>query len=143
MVKQLTQYKTGRFAIVGVGATAIDFILLLTLDTLTPLPVLAANVIATFTAFCFSFVANKKYTFRMSGTSVVREMALFTAFTLFGLWVLQSIVIHWVLPITSSLAESHEIALILAKLLATLVSLSWNYITYSRFVFVHKREEEQ
>ena len=138
-MQRLTKHRSGRFVIVGVAATAIDFTLLLALDSLTPLPVLGTNAVATFTAFCFSFVANKMYTFRTNGTSVAREMALFRLFTLFGLWVLQSIVIHFTLPVTQSLLESREAALILAKLLATLTSTIWNYTTYSRFVFVHKR----
>lgn len=142
MVDKITRHKTGRFILVGLSATTIDVALLMLLDALTPLPVVTANVIATSVAFCYSFVANKKYTFRTKGTSLIREMLLFAGFTLFGLWVLQSFVIHYALTVTVDYTESREMALLMAKLLATLTSMSWNYLTYSHFVFVHKKEEE-
>lgn len=141
MVRKIAKHQTGRFAMVGIAATSIDFAMLLLLDAVTPLPVLLANAAATSTAFCFSFVANKKYTFRTNGTSVIREMMLFAFFTLFGLWVLQSVVIHFALPVTQGMFEVREVALLAAKLMATLVSTVWNFVTYSKFVFVHKKVE--
>lgn len=86
-------------------------------------------------AFVFSFFANKKYTFKTTGTNVAREMVLFVIVTLFGLWVLQTIVINWTLPLTTNLLHNKDIALLASKLLATVVSLAWNYVLYDRLVF--------
>lgn len=123
-----------RFLVVGGANTAIDFGLLFLLKALG-LPAIGANVISTTVAFCFSFVANKKYTFKTTDTNVKREIILFVAVTLFGLWVLQTIVIQFALYALSTMALSSEAALLVAKLCATLVSLTWNYIMYSRVVF--------
>ena len=128
----------GRFALVGAISTAIDFGILLALKSLG-LPAVWANVCSTTLAFLFSFSANKKYTFKTSGTNVVREMILFVVFTLIGLWGFQSIVIHATLnPLTSLLGNHQTLGLVASKLLATVVSLTWNYITYSRVVFKHE-----
>lgn len=123
-----------RFGTVGAANTAIDFGLLFVLRSLG-LPIIPANIISTTAAFCFSFFANKKYTFKSSG-NVKRELILFVTVTLFGLWVLQNIVIQLVLlwPLGTTTIPS-ETNLLIAKVIATLVSLIWNYMMYSRVVF--------
>jgi len=123
-----------RFLVVGGINTAIDFGILFLLKALG-LPAVSANLIATTTAFCFSFFANKKYTFRTSGTNVKREVVLFVVVTLFGLWVLQTLVIQGVLTLLSDTSFSQDMSLLVAKICATVVSLIWNYTLYSRLVF--------
>lgn len=123
-----------RFMVVGGANTAIDFGLLFLLKTLG-LPTIPANIISTTSAFCFSFFANKKYTFKSSDTNVVREIALFIVVTLFGLWVLQTLVIQLVVPLLAPMGWSQDMNLLIAKLGATIVTLIWNYVMYSRVVF--------
>lgn len=123
-----------RFGIVGAANTAIDFGILFGLRALG-LPVVTANIISTGTAFCFSFLANKKYTFRTTDTDIKREIIYFVAVTLFGLWVLQTIIIQLMLVIVATLALDASMKLLAAKLVATTVSLVWNYVLYSRVVF--------
>jgi putative flippase GtrA len=123
-----------RFGTVGAANTAIDFGLLFVLRSLG-LPVISANIISTTAAFCFSFFANKKYTFKTSGGNVKRELLLFVVVTLFGLWVLQNIVIQLVLWPLNTTGIPSETSLLIAKVIATLVSLVWNYLMYSRVVF--------
>lgn len=131
VIKNSTKF---RFVVVGCVNTAIDFGLLYIL-TAVGLPVALANIISSTSAFIFSFFANKKYAFKTVGTDVRREMVLFVIVTLFGLWVLQTIVIGFCLPLFSGIVGSTSIGLLLAKLAATLVSMVWNYITYSQLVF--------
>lgn len=119
---------------VGSANTAIDFGLLFLLKSLG-LPTITSNIISTATAFVFSFFANKKYTFKTTDTDVKREIILFVVVTLFGLWVLQTVVITGVSILISGLQLSDEVALFFAKICATFVSLGWNYILYSRVVF--------
>lgn len=123
-----------RFVAVGGFNTLIDIGLLFALKTLG-LPVITANLISTTIAFCFSFFANKKYTFKSTDTNVKREIILFTIVTLFGLWVLQSVVIKLLTTIAPQ-ELSDDPVLLGAKLIATVVTMIWNYVMYSRFVFV-------
>ncbi len=123
-----------RFGVVGGINTALDFGLLFVFKAFG-LPIGFANILSTGIAFVFSFFANKKYTFKTSGTNVVREMILFVIVTLFGLWVLQTAIIQLTLPWLTGFIKQQELALLVAKLLATVVSLIWNYLLYSRIVF--------
>lgn len=124
-----------RFALVGAISTAIDFSILFVLQHLG-LPVITSNIISTTTAFCFSFYANKRYTFKTSGTDVKQEMLLFVIVTLTGMWGLQSLVILFSLPLFKLFA-AHELALLGAKLFATAFSMIWNYVLYKHVVFRH------
>lgn len=127
-----------RFGLVGGINTVIDFGTLFTLTALG-LPPLLSNVVSTTFAFFFSFFANKKYTFQSTGTNIKREIALFTIITLFGLWVIQNIVITIVTALLTPLPLSHTVVLFIAKIIATIASLVWNYTLYSRVVF--KKQE--
>lgn len=126
----------GRFALVGAINTALDFGLLFLFKSLG-LPAITANILSSSTAFLFSFVANRKFTFKSTGDNLVREMILFVVVTLFGLWVLQTLVIYCTLSPLTTLFASSEIGLLAAKLIATMVSLVWNYILYAKVVFTH------
>lgn len=120
-----------RFGVVGVANTAIDFGLLFGLRALG-VPVVTANILSTSVAFCFSFFANKKYTFRAPGTAnIKREIISFIIVTLFGLWVIQTGIISLIVWCFGSSAFT----LFIAKLVATIASLTWNYVLYSRVVF--------
>lgn len=123
-----------RFGIVGAINTALDFGLLL-LFTHLGLPKIVSNTLSTGMAFIFSFFANKKYAFRSSSGNVKREIALFTIVTLFGLWVLQNGVIWLISPLCAALLHNESLALLAAKLAGTIVSLTWNYLTYDILVF--------
>jgi putative flippase GtrA len=124
-----------RFGLVGAANTALDFGLLLVLANFFAVPHVIANIISSSIAFVASFFANKKYTFKTTGQSVVREMILFTVITLFGLWVIQSAIITLLTPPIQAIVTNDTITLVIAKLVATLASLTWNYILYSRIVF--------
>lgn len=129
-----------RFLLVGGINTAIDFGLLFLLRSFG-LPVITSNIISTTAAFCFSFFANKKYTFKTTDTNIVREIVFFVAITLFGLWVLQTVVIYVVTAAFSGLNIPESLTLLIAKLVATVVSLVWNYTMYSRVVFARQPDQ--
>lgn len=128
-----------RFAIVGSANTVIDFGILFSL-TFFGVPSLIANLFSTSAAFCFSFFANKKYTFKSRGGNVKRQILLFMVITLIGLWGVQTAVIQLVDIALAGTALSDGATLFIAKILATLASLIWNYTFYSRIVF--KKEEQ-
>lgn len=123
-----------RYTVVGSFNTVVDFGLLFILSWLG-LPVIAANITSSTTAFIVSFVANKKFTFKTTDTNVKREIILFVIVTLFGLWVLQSIIILAVKPVVGLVFSDDNLILLFSKLAATAVTLVWNYVLYSRVVF--------
>lgn len=124
-----------RFTIVGSINTVIDFSILFTLTTLFNVPKELANFISTFVSFLFSFFANKKYTFKSTSKNLKRQFLLFTVVTLFGLWVIQTIIITAITPVFTNLGVNKPAALLISKLIATVASLVWNYTLYSRVVF--------
>lgn len=124
-----------RFTIVGSINTVIDFSILFTLTTLFNVPKELANFISTFVAFLFSFFANKKYTFKSTSKNLKRQFLLFTVVTLFGLWVIQTIIINTITPVFTNLGVNKPAALLISKLIATAASLIWNYTLYSKVVF--------
>jgi len=132
-----SESQTIRFLTVGGSATLIDFGFLF-LATSLGVPTVIANIISTGISFCFSFVANKNYTFKTHGANLKREISLFVLVTLFGLWVIQSFIIGFTEPLVAKVVADDELQLLSAKLIATAVTTVWNYILYSRVVFTHK-----
>lgn len=122
-----------RFAVVGGINTALDFgiLFLLVLAGLDKIP---SNFISTSISFIFSFFANKTFTFQSKNKTTRLQVVLFFGITLFGLWVIQPIIIGLFTPLISPI-YGDGVALLLAKLLATVVTLIWNFVLYSRFVF--------
>jgi putative flippase GtrA len=126
-----------RFGAVGIINTTIDFVLLFVLKSLG-LPTIAANLLSSTTAFIFSFIANKNYTFRSTSSNIRRELVLFTIVTLTGIWVIQTLVIISVEYSLEAAGLKPPVSLLLAKIAATGVSLLWNYTLYSKVVFKNK-----
>ena len=124
-----------RFAIVGSVNTALDFSILFILTMLFNIPKELANFISTSVSFLFSFFANKKYTFKSTSKNLKRQFLLFTIVTLFGLWVIQTIIIAAITPVFTNIGVNKPAALLISKLIATIASLIWNYTLYSRVVF--------
>ena len=123
-----------RFVLVGMTNTVIDFGILFLLSSFG-LPILTANIISTTVAFCFSFFANRKFTFKAIDGNLKRQIPLFIIVTLFGLWVLQTVVISLVAPLLSQMGVTGGLNTLTAKVIATVITLIWNYTLYSRLVF--------
>lgn len=124
-----------RFAVVGTLNTALDVATFLVLTLLVPLPKEFLNVISTSISFIFSFFANKKVTFKSKSRHSKKQFAYFTVITLFGLWVIQGFIILLLTPVINSLLVDKSLSLFVAKLVATIATLIWNYTLYSRVVF--------
>ena len=124
-----------RFTIVGSINTALDFSILFILTMLFNIPKELANFTSTSVSFLFSFFANKKYTFKSTSKNLKRQFLLFTVVTLFGLWVIQTIIITAITPVFTNLGVNKPAALLISKLIATAASLIWNYTLYSKVVF--------
>lgn len=124
-----------RFVLVGGTNTVIDFSLLFGL-TLLGVDKIIANYISTSVALVFSFFANKSFTFKDTSRNGRRQFVLFLIVTLVGLWIIQpSIILAY-----TSVFDDTPTSLFVAKLIATIVTLVWNYLLYSRLVFIAKKE---
>lgn len=123
-----------RFGLVGIVNTALDFGILFAL-TFLGINSIVANYASTSLSFVFSFFANRKFTFKSNSDNIKKQFTLFVIVTIFGLWVIQPIIIWLFEPFFISLGLAGWISLLIAKLIATVASLTWNYILYSRYVF--------
>lgn len=123
-----------RFIIVGGVNTALDFGILFFL-TFLGLDKIVANYFSTGIALIFSFFANKSFTFKHKEGDAKKQFILFLVITLFGLWVIQPIIIWGSTTLLASYIPNETINLFVAKLIATVTSLIWNYVLYSRIVF--------
>jgi len=123
-----------RFAVVGLANTALDFALLFLFVGLG-LDKIPANYLSTGISFIFSFFVNKSFTFKNKTGNAKKQFALFIIITIFGLWVIQPLVITAVAAILASTGWASGIILFIAKIIATIFSMVWNYILYSKIVF--------
>jgi len=123
-----------RFIIVGGANTALDFGILFLL-TFLGMDKIVANYFSTGFALIFSFFANKSFTFKHQSGNAKKQFILFLVITLIGLWIIQPIVIWGVTSLLAPYVPNEAINLFIAKLIATVASLIWNYILYSRIVF--------
>ncbi len=123
-----------KFIVVGGFNTALDFAILFLL-TFMGVDKFVANYISTGVALIFSFFANKTFTFKNKSENAKKQFALFLVITLLGLWVIQPLVIWGSTSLLGSFITNEAINLFVAKLIATVASLIWNYIFYSRIVF--------
>lgn len=128
-----------KFAIIGVANTGLDF-LIMNILVLLGINAIIANTISTGLAMTFSFFMNKKWTFDSKSKNYVREIILFFVFTLFGLWVIQNGIIWLLVNYAPHFGLNDALFLNIAKLIASPISLTWNYLTYDRFVFTTKKK---
>ena len=137
LLKKLKNNQAFWFSVIGGINTALDFIILFVLASFG-VKIFIANIFSTGITFIISFLMNKKITFKSVSNNkkeLIREMVLFILVTLFGLWVIQNIVISTAMPIFENLLKNKRISLLLSKLIATIFSLIWNFILYKKVVF--------
>lgn len=129
-----TARKPLRFVVVGIANTVIDFGLM-NVFKLIGLNIYVANTISTGSAMIFSFFLNKKWTFRNAGKNYLRQVILFFIFTMIGIWVIQNGFIWLIHTFIPHFGLSDVLFDNVAKLIASIPSLIWNYITYNTIVF--------
>lgn len=123
-----------RFGVVGIANTALDFALLF-LFVGFGIDKIPANYLSTGISFVFSFFVNKSFTFKNKTGNAKKQFILFIVITIIGLWVIQPIVITSVAAMLASTGWASGIILFIAKIIATIFSMVWSYILYSKIVF--------
>lgn len=141
-----------KFGLVGILNTFVDFVIFNVLtNKRIGLRKIPANLISTSVAMLVSFTLNRGFVFNATGGNIYMQSAQFFAVTAFGLYVLQNLVIWFLLDVWEwpvefvwkvvrfvklDKAMGHEfVRKNAAKGAATLVSLTWNYLMFSFIVF--------
>lgn len=119
--------RPGKFAVVGVVNTAIDFVIFTALVSGVSWPPVRANVVSYSCAIANSFLLNRHWTFseRRGHSRVGRQFILFAGCNLIGLGLSTAIV--W------ALAQS--LGALAAKAVSILGTFAWNYWTSRQLVF--------
>lgn len=132
---------------VGAFNTLFDFTIfniLIVVFAVSPVP---ANIVSATTAMIVSYLLNKKVVFRHEGAHSVRQIVLFFAVTIIGIWVVQNLIMVSVLEILERILEPEAGSFLLwflqnvAKAVGVLGSLVWNFLGYSRLVFPKKSQD--
>lgn len=127
-----------KYALVGGGATLIDFGILWLLESMSPLDYKIHLVIAFSIAFCFNFLLQKYFTFGSKGRAKIgREFVLFAAIQAIGMginiggtiFIKEFVLIH--------LLPDHLLvySLWIGKLIATGASFIWNFLANKFITF--------
>ncbi len=83
----------------------------------------------------FSFFANKTFTFKHGDKTTKTQLFKFLLITTTGLWIIQPIIIESIkLTFMNFHIDSYAV-LFAGKIIATCVTLVWNYILYRKFIF--------
>ena len=137
----VTQHRLVRFVLVGSINTVVD-VAIYSLLAWAGLVLVVANLISTTCGLIVSYVLNRNYVFESDGgqhlLARLRQIALFFVTTGFGLWVLQPLVILGVTRLLAPASLPHLVVILVPKLLATVVTLIWNYSLYSLLVFARR-----
>lgn len=151
LLAETTAIQVGKFGIVGILNTAIDFLIFNILSSKrVGMSKIKANVISATCAMTFSFFANRQAVFRAGDGDPIEQAIIFFAVTAFGLYVLQNIVLYfllrrwsWPKALVVRLLSRFKIKKLStdfvlkngAKVAATGVSLVWNFLLYKFVVF--------
>lgn len=127
-----------RFIIVGLLNTAIDFIvfnLLISLSGVRTGPgLLFINATAVFVAIVNSYILNRTWTFKSSDPNYTAQLPRFLIASLTGMFINTVTVGLLSLMLLPGTAPSY-LVLNAIKLFASILSVSWNFISYRYWVF--------
>lgn len=157
MIQKLWGSKLTRFLCIGVCNTVLDFVLLNTFVFIFHVPALIANTISVCVGVTISFFLNHYIVFQKTSRPQLKSFGWFFLVTATSIVVVQTAVIaalsstytHLFHSLAATFHErslvkfEDEITLNLAKATAVLVGMIWNYVLYSKFIFVKKVELEE
>jgi putative flippase GtrA len=133
------------FGLIGIFNTVFDMALYVFVQYLTG-SIIIANIVATSAALIGSYLLNSKLTFKAKKWTI-KGFVLFIVVTLFGLWVLQTGIIYLLTPVVDIVpiflwhmfGPLENIVKVLApKVVATVVTVVWNFIWYNKVIFKDK-----
>lgn len=143
MLSKPEWHKKIAFLCIGVLNTLVDISIYTALVANGWLPIFFANIISTSAGIACSYTLNRRFTFKSNASS--RKMfVMFFIITAFGLWILQPIVIwsYGHIISDSQLSPWHYVNVLIPKMIATVVTLVWNFVLYDKLVFRHHGTNE-
>lgn len=124
-----------KFVIVGVISAALEFSLLITTVEYFGMGYLAGNLIAFLSTNMVTYSLSRRYVFGASGNKKVYEAALFGICLLGGLALNQ--VVLW------TFVEFTWLDYRIAKIVAILVTIVWNFLSRKHLVFRNKKTDQE
>lgn len=137
------------FSVIGVFNTISDFIIFNVLYGISHFPLILANIIAVTLVMGVSLQLNRRYVFGNSGRSLAVHAAKFAVVTLFGLYVIQNVILFAVLGILqgmhglTGLFANDLVQANIAKVVGVGGSAVWNFILYKLWVFREDGEQTE
>lgn len=130
------------FSFIGVFNTLFDIVVYIVILNVSH-SIIIANLSATSLALIGSYLLNSRLTFK-SKKWTFGSFAAFVGVTVFGLWVLQTAAIYVFTHLISFLPTIYwhffghyqkTAQQLVPKLLATAITLVWNYLWYNKVIF--------
>lgn len=139
--RRLTQHTKVRFVLAGIINTLVDVVFFNVLTVFFNTGVVPASITSTTTAMAVSYLLNKKAVFRNGTPHSFKEIALFLAVTLTGIWLIQTVIMVQVLGFLENAFNAESQSFLLwflqnvAKGAGVVAGAIWSYFGYSRIVF--------
>jgi putative flippase GtrA len=133
-IMKITHTRVARFALVGLGNTSVNFIILNLVVFGLHLNRIVSSIIATSCAITFSFVMNRGFVFN-DRARPFRKFLNFTVVSAIGVLAIQTSVYALCVWLFSSHTVSNFVTINLSNLIASLCVMFWNYNGYRLFVF--------
>lgn len=119
-----------RFGVVGVVATAIDYLVLMLLSQVVGWDPVPSSAISFSVSLVFNYLASMRFVFsRREGLSRRREFVIFAVLSLIGLFLNSAIM--WA---GTGLAGDGALAVTASKVVATAVVSVWNFASRKRLL---------
>jgi putative flippase GtrA len=148
-LKRPTRLKLILFTSIGIFNTLFDIALYVIILNISH-SIIIANILATSAALIGSYLLNSKLTFK-SKKWTAHTFILFVVVTVFGLWVIQTGAIYGLNHLIHYVPEHDWRKLggfeklakqLVPKLLATSLTLVWNYIWYNKVIFKPEEHDD-
>lgn len=124
-IETLFQHSFVRYVLIGGTTVAIDVGLLIVLKEFLHVPIYIAASLSYWTSILFNFLANKHWTFQVSG-QLHRHALQYLLLLVFNYLVTLGII--WFF-------RHLGIGYLIAKMLAIAISISWTYFIYKHVIF--------